>query len=297
MRQKGELMPLNLQDLASEMEHLLRNLGDKALRIRASRNLETEIKGKKRWDIITKADKAVEAGFVEHMKLHHPDHRIRGEEGTRVSREESSYEWIVDPIDGTQNIACGSTDFGISAGLLEDGTPVLGAIEYPALRTFAVATRSGGTWVNGHRCLPEPFMGDFGDAIVVTDLLLEQALLAVPVQRAIRGARMFGSFVFDTLKLLNGHVDAVFHMAVTPFDVAAAIVLAEEAGCTVSGLHTLGFDFATDRSPIVIARSKKLHDELCKLLITNEALLVEFKVYTENHPEIQNAFGKLLGLR
>jgi myo-inositol-1(or 4)-monophosphatase len=253
---------------------LLKDIGLRILEIRRSGNLGTKEKGGQHWDIVTAADKYSEGRLAEYVQQHYPADGVIGEEGAAVFSQ-SGRVWRFDPIDGTVCYERGSDFFGISAGLEEDGVSTFGIIHYPALKKTLAALKGLGvfTW-EGEEFAPfsanwiRPPAETLKKALVIANIQPGKEYLFGVVRPAVKLACAFNSFVFDTLQLVEGKVDAVFHTGATPFDIAAAIVIAREAGCAVSGVESARIDFSKEKIPIVMARSELLRDELRRLLFS-----------------------------
>ena len=104
-------------------------------------------------DLVTQADKDIEAFLVERIFEVYPRHQILGEEGGLMSRCEDPEPvvWVIDPIDGTFNFSAGLPLFGVCVGVCIDCVPQVGVVELPALGETFWGTRGGGAFCNGQR--------------------------------------------------------------------------------------------------------------------------------------------------
>jgi myo-inositol-1(or 4)-monophosphatase len=98
-------------------------------------------------DVKTVADREAEARVIDVLSDAFPDHAVHGEESGR--RGEGRYEWVVDPLDGTNNFASGIPTFATAAALLDDDEPVCSAIYEPLTDDLYLAERGAGATVNG----------------------------------------------------------------------------------------------------------------------------------------------------
>jgi myo-inositol-1(or 4)-monophosphatase len=98
-------------------------------------------------DVKAAADRAAETRVLDVIRETFPGHALHGEESGRQG--ESSYEWVVDPLDGTNNFASGLPAFATAVAVLHDGTPEVSAIYEPLPDTLYVARDGGGATVNG----------------------------------------------------------------------------------------------------------------------------------------------------
>ncbi|EJN60214.1 inositol monophosphatase family protein [Halogranum rubrum] len=100
-------------------------------------------------DVKAVADREAESRVLDVVRGAFPDHALHGEESGRVG--ESRYEWVVDPLDGTNNFASGLPAFATAVAVLDDGDPVVSAIYEPLPDTLYVARDGVGATVNGQQ--------------------------------------------------------------------------------------------------------------------------------------------------
>ncbi|WP_224447085.1 inositol monophosphatase family protein [Haloprofundus salilacus] len=103
-------------------------------------------------DVKAAADRAAEERVVSVIRESFPDHAIDAEEAGRSGS--SRYEWVVDPLDGTNNFAAGLPMFASAVAVVEDNSPVVSAIYEPLPDTLYLARRGHGATVNGERIRP-----------------------------------------------------------------------------------------------------------------------------------------------
>ena len=87
---------------------------------------------------VTIADKKAEELIRKEIEKEFPTHGILGEEFGEINKD-AEYKWVIDPIDGTKSFICGSVLFGTQIALLKNGSPILGAVNFPALNEFIIA--------------------------------------------------------------------------------------------------------------------------------------------------------------
>ncbi|RQG95142.1 inositol monophosphatase family protein [Natrarchaeobius chitinivorans] len=100
-------------------------------------------------DVKSSADTASERRLLEVVRSRFPDHRIDAEESGIHDGDGGAYEWIVDPLDGTNNFESGLPSFATAVTVLEAGEPVLGVAYVPMLDDLYVGTRGEGVRYNG----------------------------------------------------------------------------------------------------------------------------------------------------
>ncbi len=191
-------------------------------------------------DLVTAADKAVEAHLVRGILAQRPDDAIVGEEGAD-SPGTSGVRWILDPIDGTTNYVYNRADYGVSIAAEVDGEVVVGVVYQPAASLLYAARRGGGATVNG-----EPISCTTPESLGVS--LIATGFGYQPERRAAQGAviaqllpdirdiRRAGSAALDLCAVAAGLADGYYERGLNYWDFAAGWIIATEAGAIVSGL-------------------------------------------------------------
>ena len=204
-------------------------------------------------DVVTVMDRRSEELARDELRRRRPDDGSFGEEGLDVAGS-SGITWVVDPIDGTVNYLDELPAYAVSvAAVVGDPRvegawyPVAGAVYNPALDELFLARRGGGAWIVGRdgvavRLRARP-AANLGLALVATgfaydaDVRARQGALVAHVLPRVRDLRRVGSAALDLCHVGAGRVDAYYEDGVQPWDIAAAWVVAEEAGASVAGLH------------------------------------------------------------
>jgi len=192
-------------------------------------------------DLVSSADHAAEAAIAEVLRRHFPESSLLGEESGRTGPQ-GALEWVVDPLDGTNNFLQGLPIFCTSVAGCIDGSPVVGVVHEPLSGVVYHAVRGGGAWRDGER-------------LRVTERpSLEGAFLATGFPFRARGAldlylaafrqvflearavRRCGAAAIDLAHTAAGIYDGFFEFRLSPWDLAAGVLLVEEAGGRVSDL-------------------------------------------------------------
>jgi myo-inositol-1(or 4)-monophosphatase len=183
---------------------------------------------------VTEADRAAERVIRATLRDAYPDFGLLGEEyGEEDAPRAGAPGWIVDPIDGTISFARGLPLFGTLIALVEEGEPVMGLIDLPALGERYVGWKGGGCHCNGKpvrvsdnadltRCimsLGDPICFDWANARDVYDRVAHTS----PIVRGYTDA-------FGHAMVISGRVDAMIDCDLSPWDAAATQILAVEAG-------------------------------------------------------------------
>ena len=174
-----------------------------------------------------------------------PHHRLLSEEqqegkGTNPRRFQEFLNegvvWVVDPIDGTTNLAAQNPYCCISIGITENGRPVAGIIYDPSRDELFSAIRGKGAFLNG-KPIRTNRVTQLGDAVVSMgfprDYLLHwhecEKFMSAALQN-FRSLRVFGSAALDIASVACGRLSGFFHEGLKPWDVTAGAIILEEAG-------------------------------------------------------------------
>ena len=186
---------------------------------------------------VTEADRECEALISQHVLAERPTHGMFGEEHGLVGDADSPWRWIVDPIDGTSNFVRGIPVWASLISLTHiDHGPVVGVVSAPAMGRRWWAAQGLGAHADGRRCQVSTVSELDQAQVCVTfaqgwdDLGLTGELVTLQ-QKAYR-ARGFGDF-WQHMLVAEGAVDlAVDAVGLEPYDLAAVMVVVEEAGGT-----------------------------------------------------------------
>lgn len=253
--------PIELMNLAARVA---RAAGDLVLTGRRDGDLETRTKSSAT-DMVTKWDGASERSISEKLRAARPRDGIIGEEGTDV-RSTSGISWLVDPIDGTTNFLYGLSGYAVSIAASDESGPLAGAVFLPATRELFVAARGHGAWLAARR-LRCSEKSDLATALIgtgfsySTELRSTQGARVARVLPHVRDIRRLGAAAPDLCFVAAGRLDAYFEENLSPWDMAAGILIATEAGALASDF--LG---AAARPAEIVVSSPGIHRELIALL-------------------------------
>lgn len=186
---------------------------------------------------VTEADRQAESAISAEVAARRPDDGLFGEEHGVVGNTESPWRWVIDPVDGTSNFVRGIPVWATLIALTHaEHGPVVGVVSAPALGHRWWASRGGGAYADGRRCQVSQVATLDEAQVCVTfssgwdDLGLTARLVELQ-QRAYR-ARGFGDF-WQHMLVAEGAVDlAIDAVGLAPYDLAAVMVIVEEAGGT-----------------------------------------------------------------
>lgn len=220
-------------------------------------------------DIVTEADREVEALIRERLRRERPEDGFLGEESDAAAGT-SGFTWVVDPIDGTVNYASGIPTYSVSVAVVE-GEPspeawrgVAGAVYAPVLDELFTAVRGEGAWLGGERLAvteETPAGALLGTGFGYDPSTHDGDLATVRrVMTIARDLRRMGSAAIDLSYVAAGRLDGFFERGLNAWDFGAGRLLVEEAGGMVSRLDT-----AAPR-PMLIAGGPHVHERLRALI-------------------------------
>ncbi len=220
-------------------------------------------------NLVTEADFASEKAIFEFIQGRYPDHRFLGEEGLNRSAGDSPYRWIIDPLDGTSNYVHGFPYYAVSIGVEQDGTMMAGAIYDPSRDEMFAAAAGDGATLNG-RPIRVSSQDELSDALCMASLPVKTTRAHPAVQAFLRvleaaqHVQRTGSAALNLASVAAGRVEAFWSTSLMPWDMAAGVLLIEEAGGRVT--KTGGDAFLVDEPDVLVSNGSPLHEELIRLL-------------------------------
>ncbi len=218
-------------------------------------------------DVVTEMDTAAEASVLEHLLGARPEDGVLGEEGG-LRAGTSGLTWVVDPIDGTVNYLYGIPAYAVSVAVVEGQpepggwTVLAGCVHNPSSGETWTASVGGGAFLDGRR-LEGPAEVDLSTALVGTGFgylasrRRQQAAVLAELLPEVRDIRRIGSAALDLCALATGRLDAYFERGLQPWDQAAGVLVAQEAGARVTGARGLH-----PSEQLVVAAAPGLHARL-----------------------------------
>lgn len=223
-----------------------------------------ELKGD--YDLVTEADRASERLIVERLRSYFPTHGLVGEEGAD-HKGTSEYHWYIDPLDGTTNFAHGYPVFNVTMALERAGELICGVIFDPERREMFTVERGAGAYLN-NRKISVSKTTRLEDTLVATGFPSRKRHLNYNVHfyhqlaMCTHGVRRGGSAAIDLAYVACGRLDAFWEFTLNPWDMAAGVLMVEEAGGRVTDIHGGAHSL---RSPHIVSDNGRIHDELLEL--------------------------------
>jgi len=213
--------------------------------------LQVSKKGPK--DFVTNSDFKVEKIIIDELKKAKPNYSILSEEKGAEFNKDKDNIWIIDPIDGTINYLHGIPHFAISIALKSKDKIVSGLIYDPIKDEMFYAEKNSGAFFNNSRIR------------VSKKNKMEECLFVMGGKNSIEPNFLFrksGCAALDMAYVASGRYDGYFQKNLNIWDIAAGIVLVEEAGGIINEI-----DLSQHNNIKIISSSSNIHEKLTKELI------------------------------
>lgn len=239
-------------------------------------------------DLVTEADQAAEAAVLEVIQRHCPTHQILAEESGKQGDPNSLYLWAIDPLDGTTNYAHQYPFSATSVALLIDGIPKVGAIYDPFHRELFRAAHGLGATCN-RQPIHVSSTAQLAHSLLVTGFAYDRRETPdnnyaefCRLTHLTQGVRRAGAACLDLAYIACGRLDGYWERGLSPWDIAAGIVLVEEAGGKVTA-----YDQSPQRlnSGRLLATNGHIHAELSHELLHISPLPYDFGTLTATRAE------------
>jgi myo-inositol-1(or 4)-monophosphatase len=231
------------------------------------KNMIVETKGSLT-NLVTEYDKKSEQAIINFVKKEFPGHSILAEESGQLGSS-SEYVWIIDPIDGTTNYAHGLPIFSVSIGVQKNNELIYGVVNDVMRDAVYSAEKGSGAFCNDRK-LSVSTNDDLRKSVLVTgfpynvaenpDNAFERFTDFLKIARAIR---RLGSAAIDMCYVAEGVCDGFWEVSLNPWDIAAGIVIIEEAGGIVTTFDGKPHDL---NSKNVLASNKYVHEKMIDIL-------------------------------
>ena len=193
-------------------------------------------------NLVSYVDKEAEKRLVKALQKILPEAGFLTEEAT-IKQDTKSLKWVIDPLDGTTNFLFGLPIYSVSIALVDGEDILLGVVFVPELNELFSATKGGGSFLNGQpihvsktKNLTESLAAT-GMPYYKFDHLDRYMKMFRKYLRGTRGLRRMGSAALDLAYVACGRFDFYFEFDLNPWDVAAGLLLVEEAGGKTSNFN------------------------------------------------------------
>ncbi|MGB5873919.1 MAG: inositol monophosphatase family protein [Bacteroidota bacterium] len=230
------------------------------------RNVETK-KGEER-NLVSEIDRGSEEKIIGMIKSRYPLHAILAEE-SGAEETKADFKWIIDPLDGTTNYLHRVPVYCVTIAVEHKGEIVAGVVYDPNLDELFTAEKGSGAYLNGKR-LKVSETSELIDGLLVTGFPYDIARNPdYTVERFVRlllaagGMRRLGSAALDLSYIAAGRFDGFWEVSLNPWDMAAGVLLVQEAGGRVTDFYGAGPNIYRKQ---VLATNGRLHDALMEIL-------------------------------
>ena len=230
-------------------------------------HLQVSLKGPA--NFVSAADRRAEEILRTELLKARPGYGFLGEEGGKHEGSDPANTWIVDPLDGTTNFLHGIPHFAISIALERAGTVIAGVIYNPANDELYTAERGKGAFLNDKR-LRVAGRKRMQEAVIACglphqgrgDLVLGRKEIAA-VQETVAGLRRFGAAALDLAFVAAGRFDGYWERDLSPWDMAAGIIMVRESGGFITDIDGGEAMFAKGH---IVAGNEPMHHQLLEML-------------------------------
>lgn len=230
-------MLAKLPQLTQQVIDISKQVGDFIRNERAHFNYnDVEIKGLN--DLVSYVDKTSEQKLVEKLQLILPEAGFIVEENTKS--EIKSYNWIIDPLDGTTNFVHGIPSYAISIALEHHGEIIIGVVYEVSQNQCFYAYKNGGAFLNAEKILVSQ-RKTLSESLIATGFPIHNFSRIEPfiqtlthLMKHTHGIRRIGAAAVDLCYLACGKVEAFYEYNLNAWDVAAGALIVKEAGGTIS---------------------------------------------------------------
>jgi myo-inositol-1(or 4)-monophosphatase len=220
-------------------------------------------------NLVTEADLASEKLIIERIKSYHPKHSILAEEsGNAVVYGDSKWKWIIDPLDGTTNYAHGYPCFCVTLALEHEGEIVIGVTYDPTRNELFAAEKGQGTTLN-NKPVKVSAAEKLGDSLICTgfpyDFKQKENFARHLTEFLLnsRGVRRDGSAAIDMAYVACGRFDGFWEEGLNAWDVAAGVLMINEAGGQVTYYDGSPFSIY---APPICASNGLIHSQMLQIL-------------------------------
>ena len=255
-----------VNDLIGEVIEIAREAGN-FIKREASHFNKSDIEHKGKHDLVSYVDKSAEELIIKKLQTILPPAGFIAEEGGGI-RNDHSYQWVIDPLDGTTNFIHGIPAYCVSIALMKDQVIILGVIYDPNTEEVFHATKGHGAFRDDQK-IHVSRTEKLTDSLLAVGLpisnfepLGEYIEVIKKIVPKCQGLRRMGSAALDLAHVADGRYEAYFEYNLKIWDIAAGVLLVKEAGGKVS-------DFQGEANYLQsgqILASNAIHNEILELL-------------------------------
>jgi len=220
------------------------------------------------FNLVTNVDHEAEELIIKEINLKYPHHSIVAEE-SGIHKKHPKYEWFIDPIDGTTNFAHGYPCFCTSIGFAKDGVLEFGLVKNPISGELYSAKKDKGAKLNG-KSISVSKIKKLKQSLLVTGFpYIRNSKMKSNFNNfknltlISHGVRRDGSAAMDLCYVASGKFDGFWEIKLSPWDVAAGILILKEAGGKITHFDGSKFNIYSKE---IVATNGLIHRELLRHL-------------------------------
>lgn len=231
-------MKIDLQHTLNEVVKIAQRAGE-FIRHEGKKFDRSNIREKGVNDLVSYVDMEAEKMIVQTLKFTFPDAGFITEEGTETEKSET-YNWVIDPLDGTTNFMHGLAPYSVSIALIENDEPILGVVYVITSDECFYAFKGGGAYCNRQK-IEVSKVADFKDGLYIVGMpytsfehMEHYWKVFGHFIKNTHGIRRLGSAAADLAFVASGRAEGFFEYGLNSWDVAAGALLVQEAGGIVT---------------------------------------------------------------
>lgn len=220
-------------------------------------------------DFVSDVDRQAEREIINILLKAYPHHACLGEEGGLRGATQREFLWVIDPLDGTTNFIHGFPHFSVSIALFYRGRVEKGVIYDPIKQELFTASRGSGAFLDNRR-IRVTRQNSLTGALLGTGIPFKDQSYLDPYLGMLKsllkdaaGIRRAGSAALDLAYIAAGRFDGFWEIGLHTWDMAAGVLLIQEAGGIVTDLEGGDKYFETGS---LVAANPKLHSIMCDLI-------------------------------
>lgn len=234
-----------------------------------------------RGDLVTEADKESERSILGILKSVYPTHSVLAEESGRHNQAQSSFLWVIDPLDGTTNYAHQYPMVAVSVALLYYEHPLVGVVFNPIQNELFYAAKGSGAFLNGQP-IGVSKVFSLNQSLLTSGFAYDRQITLdnnyaefCHLTDLTQGVRRGGSAALDMAYVAAGRFDGYWERGIKPWDIAAGTLLVEEAGGKVTAYDESSLNLYEGR---ILATNGHIHHELSQELINLNKSAVKIRL-------------------
>jgi len=226
---------MNLKEITAQIGKIAKEAGA-FIKEQQFKITPSDVKIKEKASLVTYVDKESESMIVDEVKKLLPNAGFITEEGTATQQHGETYQWVIDPLDGTTNFIHDVCPHSVSIALTKNNIPQAGVVYEIGQNELFSAWKGGGAWMNGKQ-IHVSKASEHVDALIATGFpyynfdVIDNYIKALNFFMVkTQGVRRMGSAAVDLSYVACGRFDGFFEHALHSWDIAAGIILVQEAG-------------------------------------------------------------------